>query len=190
MIRPLALLAFAAGSLCAPKSTQKPGEPEGTPPEVQPAGAPATDAASNEASASAATGEPVDVAVPLYEGGTLQLAELRGTVVVLVLSGSDRAHWTEAHAHLEELASSNEQVRAILVANDGDADALGMQWDAISPSFSRGWDPQGAVALRLGVAALPAAFVLAPDGRVVGSVVGTDAAGLAKVDGWVADALR
>lgn len=190
MIRALALVGLATASLCAAKPSRTPNAATETPAEVQQPGEPATDAASSDASASAATGDPVDVAVPLYEGGTLQLTELRGQVVVLVLSTSDRPHWAEAQTHLEKVASSSEQVAVVLVANDRDAEALGMQWDPASPAFTRGWDPQGAVALRLGVAALPAAFVLAQDGRVVGSVVGTDPAALAKVDSWVADALR
>ncbi len=46
-------------------------------------------------------------------------------------------------------------------------------------------DPAGALALRLGVAALPAVFVLDPEGKPVGNLASVDAAALVQLDAWV-----
>ena len=97
-------------------------------------------------------GPPMEATVPLWGGSSVDLAELRGRIVMLELSTSDRPHWAE----------SQQQYRRLV-------DVLGddrlLPWDRDKPPFVLGWDPQGALALRLGVMRMPTAFVLDRDGR-------------------------
>lgn len=60
-----------------------------------------------------------------------------------------------------------------------------MEWDRDPPPFLLGWDPAGALALRLGVAALPAAFVLDPRGKPVGNVASVDPSAIEQLDAWI-----
>lgn len=167
---------------CTPRATPTPPEP---PPADQPPSA--VDEASAQASAAPTEGAPIELDVPLVSGDAEPLAGLRGKVVVMLLSSTDRGGWDEFRAHyearLEEIG--RERLVVITVANDPDAEALQIEWDRDPPPFLLGWDPAGALALRLGVAALPAVFVLDPEGKPVGNVASVDAAALEQLDAWI-----
>ncbi|MCR9164479.1 MAG: peroxiredoxin family protein [Nannocystaceae bacterium] len=171
---------------CAPRPTPTPPEaPPPTPPTS------AVDAASAEASAAPTDGAPIDLDIPLVSGDAEPLAGLRGKVVVLLLSSTDRAGWAEFREHYEARLQAIGRARLVVitVANDPDAETLQAEWDRDPPPFLLGWDPAGALALRLGVAALPAVFVLDPQGRPVGSLASVEAAALTELDGWVDEVL-
>jgi hypothetical protein len=167
---------------CTPRATP-------TPPEPVPADAPpsAVDEASAQASAAPTEGAPIELDIPLVSGDAEPLAELRGKVVVLLLSSTDRAGWTEFRAHYEERLQQIGRARLVIVtvANDPDPETLQMEWDRDPPPFLLGWDPAGALALRLGVAALPAAFVLDPRGKPVGNVASVDPSAIEQLDAWI-----
>ena len=155
----------------------------------------ATSTAVDEASARASTaprdGSPVELDVPLVSGDAEPLASLRGKVVVLMLSSTDRPGWLEFRRHYERRLREvgKERLAVIAVANDSDAQALQSEWDRDPPPFLLGWDPDGALALRLGAAKLPAVFVLDPKGHVVGSLGSLDEAARAQLDVWVDERL-
>lgn len=167
---------------CTPRAT--PTAPEPAPADQPPS---AVDEASAQASAAPTDGAPIELDVPLVSGDAEPLAGLRGKVVVLLLSSTDRAGWAEFRAHYEARLQEIGRARLVVitVANDPDAETLQMEWDRDPPPFLLGWDPAGALALRLGVAALPAVFVLDPDGKPVGNLASVDAAALAQLDAWV-----
>lgn len=181
---------FAAGllglALCQP-STQTP-EPAAPTPAAAPA---VTDDASAEASAAPQADVPLALDVPLISGDAEPLASVRGTAVVMLLGATDLPGWDDFRRHYEARLDGLERGRltVITVANDADARALQTEWDRDPPPFLLGWDPDGAMALRLGVARLPAAFVLDARGHVVGSVGALDDAALAELDGWIDDVL-
>ncbi len=169
-------------ALCQPASqTPEPAAPQPT------RAAAVTDAASAEASAAPRADAPLELDVPLISGDAEPLASLRGTAVVMLLASTDQPGWTGFRRHYEARLGGLERGRltVVTVANDADARVLQTEWDRDPPPFLLGWDPDGAMALRLGVARLPAAFVLDPQGRVVGSVGALDDAALSELDGWV-----
>lgn len=167
---------------CAPRVTPSPPAP--TPAESPPS---AVDEASAQASAAPTENAPIELDVPLVSGDAEPLTGLRGKVVVLLLSSTDRAGWAEFRAHYEARLREIGRARLVVitVANDPDAETLQREWDRDPPPFLLGWDPAGALALRLGVAALPAVFVLDPEGKPVGNLASVDAAALEQLDAWV-----
>jgi peroxiredoxin len=128
-----------------------------------------------------AEGEPLEATIPLLSGDTTRLSELRGRVVILELSATDRPGWSEAHRHYRSLVAAGD-VEVVAVSADPAPEPLQEDWDTDTPPFVLAWDPQGALALRLGVKALPTTFVLDPLGRIVGATVGFDAGTLAEID--------
>ncbi len=179
-------VAVALGLGCTPHSGSRAPEPAA---DTRPR--PAVDAASAQASAAPEDGVPVDLDVPLISGESEALANLRGKVVVLMLSSSDRPGWSTFRSHFETRLQGigRERLAVVAVANDADAESLKAEWDRDPPPFLLGWDPYGALALRLGVATLPAVFVLDPQGKARGNLASLDAAALAQVDAWVDGAL-
>ena len=184
MNRAWGALALCIG--CAPSSATPSPEP---PPDSPPASA--VDEASAQASAAPREGVPIELDVPLISGESEALAALRGKVVVLMLSSSDRPGWSGFRSHFESRLDQigRERLVVVAVANDADPEHLKAEWDRDPPPFLLGWDPDGALALRLGVAALPAVFVLDPDGHARGNLASVDAAALATIDAWVDEAL-
>jgi hypothetical protein len=110
-------------------------------------------------------GEQLDAVIPLFDGGALALASLRGRVVLLELSASWERGWNEAHEHHASLANAYGERLAIVVVS-ADADGSVLESSLIGP-FTLGWDPQGALAARLRVAGFPTFLVLDADGRIV-----------------------
>ncbi len=135
-------------------------------------------------------GQPLRATIPLYAGDTTELDALRGKVVILELSATDRPGWIEAHRHYRALLRElSEQLVVIAVSIDGSIERLQSQWDVDPPPFVLGWDPQGALALKLGVRSLPTTFVLDPQGKIVGATAGFDAETLKELDRLVAKGL-
>lgn len=167
---------------CTPSSAPRAPEPA---PDAGPPSA--TDEASAQASAAPQDGVPIDLDVPLISGESESLANLRGKVVVLMLSSSERPGWSAFRAHFEARLQQvgRDRLVVVAVANDADAEHLKAEWDRDPPPFLLGWDPDGALALRLGVATLPAVFVLDPQGKTQGNLASFDAEALAKLDAWV-----
>ena len=184
MKRVCAALALCLG--CGPSTASRAPESEPEPaPEV------VVDDASAQASAAPQDGAPIELDVPLVSGESEALANLRGRVVVLLISSSDRPGWQEFRRHFEAELSrvGRERLAVIAVANDPDPKGLLAEWDRNPPPFLLSWDPAGAVALRLGVAKLPAVFVLDAGGRLAGGVAQMDSDALRQVDRWVEDGL-
>jgi hypothetical protein len=136
-------------------------------------------------------GDVLDATVPLLGGQTVTLASLRGRPVVLELAMTGLPGWAAAQQHWRTVLARHgpDAVTVVSVAMDPRPETLHPHWDRDPPAFMLGWDPQGALALRLGVGRLPAILVLASDGKVVGSAHAYDAATLAEVDRWIQSAL-
>lgn len=176
-----------AAALCLAACRASPPAPPTEAPAAVDASAP-TDAASAQASAAPQADAPIELDIPLLSGDSEPLAGLRGKVVVLLVSSSDRPGWAEFRRHFEARLQEvgHDRLTVVAVANDADPTRLLAEWDRDPPPFLLGWDPDGAVALRLGLASLPAMLVLDPQGRLRGSVGGVDEANLAKVSAQVA----
>ena len=159
-----------------------------TPAPVAPTAPPsAVDEASAQASAAPKAGTPIDLDVPLVSGDAEPLSALRGKAVVMLLSSTDRPGWDAFRSHYEARLQELGRARLVVitVANDADPKAIQAEWDRDPPPFLLGWDPDGALALRLGVAKLPAVFVLDPQGKPTGNVASVDAVALSQVDAWL-----
>ncbi len=149
----------------------------------------AVDAASAQASAAPQAETPVELDIPLVSGDAEPLARLRGKVVVLMLSSTDLPGWAAFRQHFEARLAELGRSRLVVVAvaNDADPQQLQAEWDRDPPPFLLGWDPDGALALRLGVASIPAVFVLDPQGRPRGNVASVEPGGLRQIDAWIDD---
>jgi len=138
------------------------------PPPVDPAGVPV---------AESARGDVVEATFPLYGHGALTLEALRGKVVVVDLFSPHEDDWFEQHAAWRSLraerAADLEVITVAMAVDDTRTVAL---WDSEPPSHPLGWDPQGALALRLGVSELPALLVYDRQGRLAASGSDRDAA--------------
>ena len=119
------------------------------------------------------TVEVVELSIPLFEGGVVELARFRGQVVVLEVSASYARGWTAMHRRYQDLlqAHGEDALSVITVALDMDAGDLAA-WERDPPPFTLGWDPQGALAARLGVTSLPTVFVLDHEGGLVDELKG------------------
>jgi len=179
-------VAVVLGVGCTPSSASRAPEPA-----PDPGPQSAVDEASAEASAAPQDGVPIELDVPLISGESEALANLRGKVVVLMLSSSDRPGWSGFRSHFETRLEQvgRERLVVVAVANDADPEHLKAEWDRDPPPFLLGWDPDGALALRLGVAKLPAVFVLDPEGKARGNLASVDTEALARVDAWIDAAL-
>ena len=142
---------------CAPKASPTPATTT-----------PATEPANGGRDAREAPGEVLQAIVPLLDGGTLDLATLRGTPVVLALAATTDESFAPVRVALEDLIARHpEGLAVIVVATDPEPDRVPRTWPGGPGSVHVGWDPQGALATRLQVRTLPTLFVLDADGRVV-----------------------
>lgn len=137
---------------------------------VEPAGADASGDAHEptplepETPTNRAAGEELNAVVPLVDGGGLELASLRGHVVVLEISASTEPGWDASLAEHAAMAETHgDRLRIVVVASDPDASAL--EGVALGP-FELGWDPQGALAASLQVAGFPTFLVVDPAGKI------------------------
>jgi hypothetical protein len=109
-------------------------------------------------------GDALDVVVPLVDGGALELASLRGKVVLLEISASTEPGWDASLSEHAALAQAyGEHLRIVVVASDADMSAL--EDVALGP-FELGWDPQGALAAKLRVAGFPTFLIVDPEGKI------------------------
>ncbi|MDC0722387.1 TlpA family protein disulfide reductase [Nannocystis bainbridge] len=152
------LLAAVAAAACTRPQTGPPPEPPPPDAPVQP-----TQAIRH------AAGEVLDVTVPLLAGPALPLPSLRGRVVVLELTSAALPSWPASFAAYNDLLREYGPARlaVVVVALDFDRSALSPEPDLRLHGFELGWDPQGALAARLQLGALPTALVLGRDGRIV-----------------------
>ncbi len=114
------------------------------------------------------TGELFEATVPLVDGDGLPLASLRGRVVVLELTATWAKRWSETYPFYTRLLEQHgpEQLAVIVIAMDSERATLSPEPGVRGRGFDLGWDPQGALAARLQVAALPTVVVLDRQGRV------------------------
>lgn len=113
-------------------------------------------------------GELLEATVPLVDGDGLPLGDLRGRVVVLELTATWADRWPETFAFYSRLLQQHgpDHLAVVLVAMDNERAALSPEPGVRGQGFDLGWDPQGALAARLQVAALPTVVVLDRHGRV------------------------
>ena len=114
------------------------------------------------------TGELLEATVPLVDGDGLPLGDLRGRVVVLELTATYADRWPESFAFYTRLLQQHgpDRLAVVVVALDSERAALSPEPGVRGRGFDLGWDPQGALAARLQVAALPTVVVLDRSGRV------------------------
>lgn len=120
--------------------------------------------------------EPVELnaTVPLIDGRSLELADLRGRVVILEVASAATPGWAATQSrwlHLVDEVGVDDLV-IVSVSIDSTSEAPQQVWDRIQPPFLLGWDPQGALALRLGADGLPTWWVVGRNGRSSGPVAG------------------
>jgi hypothetical protein len=137
-------------------------------------------------------GPVLEASIPLLSGDAVALGSFRGKVVVLELSASYRDSWEVAHRHYRGLLDTHgeDALAVVTVSMDMEADAIGRYWEQDPPPFVLGWDPQGALAARLGVQRLPAIFVLDRQGRLLLERGGFDEAVAQEIAGAVRRAVR
>lgn len=116
-----------------------------------------------------ATGELLDLTVPLAGGHALPLTDLRGRVVVVELTSAALPSWPATFAFYNDLLRHHgaDRLAVIVVAVDPERATLSPEPELRRHGFELGWDPQGALAARLQAAALPTVLVLDQAGRIV-----------------------
>lgn len=120
-------------------------------------------------------GRTVDEVVPLRGGGGLPLRDLQGRVVLLEIGTAAEPTWAQAQERWKALAEAHGgALRVVSVVGDPDLRRAGQVWDRDPPPFIFGWDPQGALALRLGITRLPTRVVIDRSGTIVASFEGTE----------------
>lgn len=136
-------------------------------------------------------GEILDLTVPLVDGGGLELAALRGRVVVLELTSASAPTWSETFAFYNRLLRQHGSSRlaVVVVSVDPERATLSPEPDLRGQGFELGWDPQGALAARLQAAALPTAVVLDRAGRIVLVLAGAVPGSTRSLEDSVRDAL-
>jgi hypothetical protein len=114
------------------------------------------------------TGELLEATVPLVDGAGLPLADLRGRVVVLELSATWADRWSESFAFYNRLLQQHgpDKLAVVIIAMDSERATLSPEPGLRARGFDLGWDPQGALAARLQVAALPTVVVLDRGGHI------------------------
>lgn len=113
-------------------------------------------------------GELLAATVPLVDGDGLDLTSLRGRVVALELTATWAGRWPETFAFYSRLLQEHgpDRLAVVVVAMDAERATLSPEPGVRGRGFDLGWDPQGALAARLQVAALPTVVVLDRQGRV------------------------
>ncbi|MCB9714511.1 MAG: TlpA family protein disulfide reductase [Myxococcales bacterium] len=111
-------------------------------------------------------GEVLELTLPLLGGGSLELSELRGHPVLLSLDDKGSPDRDRDQDRYRALVEADEDIMVVSVGLDSVVEDLPAGWQD-APPFVLGWDPQGAVAARLGLVALPTVVLLDPQGRIV-----------------------
>lgn len=115
-----------------------------------------------------------DFTLPLFDGGSVRLSELRGQVVVMNFWASWCPPCREEARDLEgawqELQDENVVFLGINVWDDRD-DALAFV-DEFGVSYPNGPDESGQVPVDYGVRGIPETFIIDADGRIAAKFVG------------------
>lgn len=113
--------------------------------------------------------------LPDLKGGRYSLADARGKLVLLHFW----ATWCVPCRHelplLQQLLQRMDGERFQLISinvNRGDSAAVQSFIDAASPGFSTLLDPDGTVRSRYAVRGLPMSYLIGPDGRIIGRLIG------------------
>ncbi|MFV8750926.1 TlpA family protein disulfide reductase [Nannocystaceae bacterium ST9] len=138
-----------------------------------------------EAPANAELGDQLELTIPLLGGESIELAGLRGRPVVLDISASWEAGWTETHALELAAAKQHPELAVIVVAAEPDDRSLTDLPIELMPA----WDPAGALAAKLSVAIFPTLLVLDSEGRVLAVLSGYDDETLAALGQAIDEAL-
>lgn len=129
-------------------------------------------------------GQVLELTVPLWGGGRIELAELCGRPVLLAFEDASVAEREATHDRYRALVDAHEEIAVVVVALDPREDDLPAGWHE-APPFVLGWDPQGALAARLGLVTLPTVVLLDGGGTVVSVHEGTAPDG-PTLDAWLA----
>ncbi len=112
-------------------------------------------------------GEVLQATVPLIDGSGLVLSDLRGRVVVLELTGTWTDRWQPSFSVYNDLLRRHgDRLAVIVIALDPDRNSLSPEPMLRQQGFELGWDPQGALAAQLQVAALPTVIILDQTGAI------------------------
>ena len=120
--------------------------------------------------------------MPLWGGGSLELAELQGRPVLLALEDASVPEREAAHDRYRTLVEQDEEIVVVVVSLDPAEEDLPAGWHE-APPFVLGWDPQGALAARLGLVALPTVVLLDRGGTIVSVHEGSLPSG-PSLDAW------
>lgn len=133
----------------------------------------------------ARVGQVLALTVPLAGGGQRELAEMRGKPVLLELSDATTSGREATQGRWRALVErTGEGVEVVCVALDAEASALPSAWVDDPPPFVLGWDPQGALAARLQLRALPTVVLLDAAGKIVAVFEG-EVPDDAAIDQWL-----
>lgn len=115
------------------------------------------------------TGEVLALTIPRIGGDSLDLRDLSGRVVIIELSATWAESWPTRYGLYNDLLREHgsDQLAIILVAMDGQREAITVEPELRSHGFELGWDPQGALAAQLQAAAVPTVIILDRAGRIV-----------------------
>jgi peroxiredoxin len=120
--------------------------------------------------ANRAQGDELEATIPVVGGESIELSSLRGQPVLLEISASWEPGFAEAHALYGELLQEHGELAVIVIV----ADPADAGLDGLSPEFTLGWDPAGALAAKFSVATFPTMFVIDRSGRITAVVNGWD----------------
>ncbi|MGB1274959.1 MAG: TlpA family protein disulfide reductase [Nannocystaceae bacterium] len=152
---------LAACTTTTPPRTRPPTAPVPAPDPVSAMPDPAAAPSNREA------GEQLAVTIPRIDGDALDLADLRGKVVLVEVSATWVDSWQASYPLYNTLLDEfGDQLAAVLVSVDPKREALSPEPVVRNPDFALGWDPQGALAAQLQLAAFPTILVLDRDGRI------------------------
>ncbi len=118
--------------------------------------------------ANRAAGEELEATISVAGGHALELSSLRGRPVLLEISASWEPGFAEAHELYAELLGTHPELAVIVVVAEPDDGALVGLPAGLTPA----WDPAGALAAKLSVAAFPTMFVVDREGRISAVVNG------------------
>ncbi len=116
-----------------------------------------------------------DFSLPKLGGGYTSLADARGKLVLLHFW----ATWCVPCRHempllhrMEQHLDSAEFRMICINVNRGDSDEVQAFINQVSPQFHTLLDPEGSVRNRYAVRGLPTTYLIGPDGKIIGRIVG------------------
>lgn len=129
-------------------------------------------------------GQPLSARIPGLDGSSLDLGQLAGRIVVVAFVDPTTPALAEHLTQHYDAAQPSGAV-LVLVAMEG---MTPLEFSGLEAWLGRtdvfvGWDPQGALAIKLRIKNLPFTLVLARDGRVAAVLDPVDGRGLAQAIG-------